>query len=274
MVGLTWHRIQSAPGSEGTDMRRKYPILEFDPDPKAIVSPEGLNLSGDLPEHCVITFFQDVIERLVEEGLLREIAELRSAMGRHPFYELGFEDSHIGLFHPGVGAPLAAALLEEIIAQGCSKFIACGGAGVLDGDIAVGRVLVPVSAVRDEGTSYHYLPPGSEIEPSGEAVGAIERTLKRRNVEYVLTKTWTTDGVYRETPGRIALRRSQGCLTVEMEAAALFAVARFRNAQLGYMLYAGDDVSGDKWDARGWQDRGPVREQLLWLLVQVMVLIR
>jgi len=104
--------------------------------------------------------------------------------------------------------------------------------------------VVPVSAVRDEGTSYHYLSPAREVEPSPRAVSAIKLVLERHKVPYITGKTWTTDGFFRETPGKVELRRSEGCLTVEMEAAAFFAVARFRGVTLGQVLYGGDDVGG------------------------------
>ena len=74
---------------------------------------------------------------------------------------------------------------------------------------------------------------------------------------YVQGKTWTTDGFYRETPAKVPLRRAEGCLTVEMEAAAFFAVAQFRGVQFGQMLYGGDDVSGAEWDHRDWIKRPP-----------------
>ena len=119
-------------------------------------------------------------------------------------------------------------------------------------EITRGHVVVPSSAVRDEGTSYHYAPPSREIAPSGEAVAAIEAALEERNVPYVLGKTWTTDGFYRETPNLVRRRKAEGCLTVEMEAASLFAMAQFRGVTLGFILSVGDDVSGEKWDDRGW----------------------
>ena len=72
---------------------------------------------------------------------------------------------------------LAAAFLEELIARGCRTFIACGGAGVLVPDVALGHVIVPTSAIRDEGTSYHYLPASREVEPTRQAVEAIVTTL-------------------------------------------------------------------------------------------------
>ena len=78
-------------------------------------------------------------------------------------------------------------------------------------------------------------------------------------------KTWTTDAPYRETPVKIAARRAEGSLTVEMEAASLFAVAQYRQVVLGQILYGGDDLSGEAWDRRGWQSHKAVRENLFWL---------
>ena len=206
-------------------LRSKYPILEFDPDREAVIDPRRVIKPADVPTHCVVTFFQDVITRLQEDGQTTLIASLSSEIGTHPVYELAVDGQRVALFHPGVGAPLAACMLEEVIALGCEKFIACGGAGVLDETIALGHVVVPTAAVRDEGTSYHYLPPGREVAASPQAVAAIERTLKGHNIDYVLAKTWTTDAIYRETLTKVQSRRAEGCATVEMEAAALFAVA-------------------------------------------------
>lgn len=251
-----------------SNLRQSYPILEFDPTPEAVIEPSRVIKPIDAPEHCVICFFREVIEKLVESGQARQIAVERSEMGEHPIYELDVEGRRLALFHPGVGAPLAAGLLEEVIARGCRKFVACGGAGVLNREIAVGHVVVPASAVRDEGTSYHYLPPSREVTPSPEAMTAIERILKAHNVPYVVGKTWTTDAFFRETPAKVALRKGEGCLTVEMEAAAFFAVAQFRGVPFGQILYGGDDVSGDDWDHRGWTSRMTVREQLFWLAAE------
>jgi uridine phosphorylase len=99
-------------------------------------------------------------------------------------------------------------------------------------------------------------------------VAAIEAVLRERGIDFVAGTTWTTDAPYRETPGKIERRRAEGCLSVEMEAASLFALAQFRGVTLGQVLYAGDDVSGSEWDRRGWQDRTPVREQLFWIAVE------
>ena len=230
--------------------RGKYPILEFDPTREAIIEPGKTVKPIGTPERCVITFFRDVLDKLSEEGKLKVIDSQRWEDADHVLYELAYKGKRVAAFHPGVGAPIAANLLEEIIPKGCRKFIACGGCGVLDSEIAVGHLVVPTHAVRDEGTSYHYLPPGREVEPHPKALAAIEKALKNRKVDYVLGKTWTTDAPYRETHKKVALRRDEGCLTVEMEAAAFFAVAQFRGVVFGQILYGGDDVSGlGEWDS-------------------------
>ena len=90
---------------------------------------------------------------------------------------------------------------------------------------------------------------------------------------YVTAKTWTTDAIYRETRGKVERRAAEGCVTVEMEAAALFAVAAFRGVRLGQLLYAGDDLSGDAWDARGWDAHAEGRELLFRLAAEACLSI-
>jgi uridine phosphorylase len=132
-------------------------------------------------------------------------------------------------------------------------------------EIAVGHLIVVSAAIRDEGVSYHYLPAGREIAANPSGVDALVSTLDERGLPYRVGKTWTTDAPYRETADKIARRRSEGCLTVEMESASLMAVAQFRNVLFGQALYGGDDLSGTEWDHRHWQSRSDIRESLFWL---------
>lgn len=249
-------------------MRQNYPILEFDPAPEAIIEPGRLIAPIDTPEHCVICFFKEIIEKVCLEKQARTIAEMKWENGLHALCEIEVEGKRLAVLHPGVGAPLAAGLLEEVIARGCKKFIACGGCGVLDQAIAVGHVIVPSAAIRDEGTSYHYLPPSREVNASLPGVAAIEKVLQAHQVDYLIAKTWTTDAPYRETRSKVQLRKEEGCLTVEMEAAAFFAVAQFRGATFAQILYGGDDLSSEEWDHRGWDKQTSIREKLFWLAAE------
>ena len=242
-----------------------YPILEFDSTPEAFIEPSKIIRARDLPEHCVITFFREVIDKVIAEHGARAVVENHWEDGPHHIYEISYQSQRLAFFHPGVGAPVAAGLLEEAIAFGCRKFIACGGCGVLEKDMAVGHIIVVSAAIRDEGVSYHYLPPGREVVANEKAVSALVKTLADGGVPYRLGKTWTTDAPYRETVQKIARRREEGCLTVEMESAGLIAVAQFRDVIFGQALYGGDDLSGTEWDNRGWQSRSDIRESLFWL---------
>lgn len=248
-----------------------YPILEYDHSPDAIIEPHRVLQPIDTPLHCVLCFFQEVITAVCGDGKAKFVTHLRSEIGTNPVYEIDFEGQRVAVMHPGVGAPLAGGFLDELIALGCKKFIACGGAGVLNRDLALGHVVVPSCAVRDEGTSYHYLPPSREVEAAPECVVAIEATLQKHNVPYVVGKTWTTDALYRETRARMERRKAEGCITVEMEASAFFAVAQFRGVPFGQLLYSGDNLDGDEWDHRGWYHQLSSREKLFWLAVEACI---
>lgn len=250
------------------------PIIEFDNELKAIIEPGKIMSKIDIPECAVACFFSEVIEKLKDEGKAKLIMNLQTEMGNHPLYEVKYLGKKIAVFHPGVGAPIAAILLERVIALGCNKFIACGGAGVLNREIAVGHIVVPDCAIRDEGTSYHYIEPSREVYANIEGVRAIESVLTKHKCRYIIGKTWTTDAIYRETPKKVKIRKSEGCLTVEMEAAAFFAISQFRKVILGQLLCGGDDVSCEEWDARREISREEIRENLFWYAVEACLEIK
>lgn len=246
-------------------MDPSFPILEHDYFSEAKIEPSRIIRPREISERCVITFFQDVIEKVVRVYQAKVVIANRWEDGPHPIYEIEHRGQRLAFFHPGVGAPVASGLLEEAIAFGCRKFIVCGGCGVLDKEMAVGHLIVVNAAVRDEGVSYHYMEPGREISAHPVPVKAMTSLLLERNLPFITGKTWTTDAPYRETQSTIEHRRAEGCLTVEMESASLMAVAQFRHVLLGQILYAGDDLSGETWDRRGWQSRTEIRESLFWL---------
>ena len=248
-----------------------YPILEFDPTPEAMIEPSQVIEPHDVPEHCLISFFGEVIEKVSTERKANVVTDSKWEDGSYPIYEIEHEGQRLAYFHSSVGGAMAASLLEEAIAFGCRKFIVCGGCGVLEKDIAVGNLIVVTAAVRDEGVSYHYLPPAREVQSHRRGVAVLEASLKERGLPYRLGKTWTTDAPFRETPAKVSRRREEGCLVVEMEAASLMAVAQFREVILGQVLYGGDDLSGDAWEHRGWHSRQDVRESLFWLAAEALL---
>ena len=249
-------------------MDASSPILEYDPTPEAILMPRPPRLSVETPQYCVLTFFKDVLAELADTGRLEPVGAQNSEIGPHPLYRLMTEDGRAILVgHAGLGGPLSAGLLEELIALGIRRFMVCGGCGVLDASRAVGHPVILTGAVRDEGTSYHYLPPSREVAAHPQAVAALEAACRDRGIEYSLGKSWCTDAIYRKTRERGERRLQDGCVVVEMESAALFAVARFRGIVLGEVVYSGDVVVPEAWDGREWVSRKDIRSFMFWLAV-------
>lgn len=246
------------------------PLTEYDADSAAVIEPAAVPASGEVPEHAVICFFRDVIDEVCGDGRADVVSTFTWEHGSHQLFRLQVGDRRVAVFHPGVGAPLACGLFEQVIATGCRTFVACGGAGAVVPGLALGHVVVPDAAVRDEGTSYHYLPPSREVSADPAVTAVLCDVLDERAVPYVVGKTWTTDAPYRETQAKVAARRREGCITVEMETAAFLAVARHRSVTFGQLLYAGDDVSGETWDHRRWSSSG-ARHDLYELSLDLVV---
>ena len=246
---------------------KDIPLLEFDEE-KAIIEPsEQIHKISGMPQKFVLTYFRDEVERLDEDCKLDYLYTLRSEMGNHKVYK--FMGTNIGLFALGVGAPLAAGMLEELIALGATEFLCCGGSGVLV-DKELGCLVIPNEGVRDEGTSYHYVKPSRTIKMDKHQLQDLELVLDDMKIDYIVGKTWTTDAFYRETREKIKKRLSEGCITVEMEFTALLAVATFREVKFATILYSGDDLSRDVWNGREWNKQTLLRKDLIMLCKEVI----
>ena len=243
--------------------KETFPILEFDEDKNAVIRPTHIFKPIDIAKRCVVCNFGEAIEKILGEYPHRLITYFEAEAIKLPIYELNYKGKKIALAVAYVGAPGAAVQVEVLKALGCRKYIACGGCGVLQKDIAVGHLIIPTAAVRDEGTSYHYIKPAREIAADERVVGVIENTLTLCGVPYIKAKTWTTDAFYRETPAKIQQRIYEGCVTVDMEASAYMAVSQYNNVEFGQILYAGDNLAGDEWDSRNWDNQTAIRENVL-----------
>lgn len=246
-----------------------YPVCEYDTDRNPIINPADF-LEKCLPEKCVITFFRKELEQFVKDNDLSVIGHLHSEVLDIPIYDYRMGEERLCLTMPFCTAPGAASTIEELRAMGCRKFVICGGAGALVKGSKIGEIIVPASAIRDEGTSYHYLEASREVACHPYALETAVSTLTDMGVPFTLGKTWTTDAIYRETPDMIELRRSEGCISVEMETAAFFAVSQFYDIPLVQLLYAGDDVSGSAWDSRNWNMQKSIRANLIECSLKVM----
>lgn len=249
-------------------IKKEFPILEFDESKEPFIKPSNVIKPIQISERCVLCFFGDAIDIMLSKYKHRVVARFKAEHCDIPIYEVDYKGQKVCLAQAAVGAPVAGAMMDELTAYGCKKFIACGSCGVLQKEIAVGHLIIVKSAVRDEGTSYHYVAPSREITANGHVVKCIEKTVKQFKIDYIKAKTWTTDAYYRETPLKIEQRKKEGCVTVEMEASAFIAVAQYNDVIFGQILYAGDCLGGEAWDDRKNVTRSDIRELVLEISIE------
>ena len=156
-----------------------------------------------------------------------------------------FERSEICLAGPMLGAPQTILVLERMIALGATKFIAAGWCGSLQNNVRIGDIVLPSSAISEEGTSSHY--PGASPTPSPLMTTPLRSALTSSGLTVHEGSVWSTDAPFRETFHKVKDFQSAGVLSVDMETSALFTVSRFRNVDLAVVLVVSDDLSDFKW---------------------------
>ncbi len=217
----------------------------------ALFSPSDTTKKIDnFPEICVSTFSENIIQKFSSLDSTEKIAELYTANGIVPVYKIRYKNTDIAFYLSRVGAPACVVGFEEIVAMGAKKFVLFGSCGVLDDNKVKDSIIIPVSAIRDEGTSYHYIAPSPEIEADAHSVQTLENVLTSCGYPYVKGKTWTSDAIYRETIPTIQERKQEGCLVAEMECASMLAVAKYRHIPFIQFLYGADNLSSDTWEIR------------------------
>lgn len=197
----------------------------------------------------IFTFSQEIEKYVIAHYDCEIVGEYAMACGATSVYVLKYHGKTFGFYRTWVGAPACIAPIEELsTVLDTDKIIHFGGAGCLNKEIARGKVMIPTEAYRDEGTSYHYAPASDYIRIRNHDV--VRAFMEENNIPCVLGKTWTTDAFYRETVNNFEKHKTDGCISVEMEGAAVQAVCDFRGLEV-YMFF----TSGDLLDALEWTDR-------------------
>ncbi|MFZ5571391.1 MAG: nucleoside phosphorylase [Thermodesulfobacteriota bacterium] len=183
------------------------------------------------------------------EALTSEIGAERSSTAPLLMSRLCLpEGGKPALVGPMVGAPYAVILLENLIAWGARNILFFGWCGSLCPRLGIGDILLPDAAFIDEGTSLHYGGnPATAERPSASLARTVRDALSEAAVPFQEGGVWTTDAVFRETAAKVTGFRQRGALAVEMETSALFAVGRYRKAEVGAVLAVSDDLSTLKW---------------------------
>lgn len=254
-----------------------YPILDHLYDDESLISKESYMEQSAchfdkihlLKEYKIDTalfiFYKEELENVIDVSKLEEFYTFISASNKNMFY---IYDKKFLLGTCPLGSSCAAGLMEELGFMGITKFYACGSAGQIDHSLDGSKFVLVDKAIRDEGTSYHYLKPSIYVETDEELTNKLERYLASNNFEYVKATTWTTDAFYRETPKVIEKRVSQGAVSVEMECAGWCAVSKFRGYKFAQLLYFSDALKQEGWK---WKvDKKALKKAIIELMIDFL----
>lgn len=237
-------------------------LTEFDINKIAVLNPYDIvNPVEGMPKVAVACYAKETFERMLAGFEAEQIASTSTANGIIPIYKVTYKGVEMALFMNDVGAPASVALMEDLYQMGAEKIIIFGTCGVLEKSIEDCAIIIPNSAMRDEGTSYHYVPASDEIPVNEKYMSVFTGMLDELQVKYTVGKTWTTDAIYRETADKIKHRKEQGCICVDMECSADAAVAQFRGKDLVQFFYAADNLDAEEWDVRSLSNSAKLEEK-------------
>ncbi|MDF1614270.1 nucleoside phosphorylase [Desulfurivibrio dismutans] len=179
------------------------------------------------------------------EVRLADATVRKAGWQRHVFFPGTLYTAPAGpgwLAGPAVGAPVAVMALEKLVALGASTVITLGWCGALAPGVEVGDIVLPTTALSEEGTSAHYPLTGGPAAADDDLNRKLVGHLTEADFTVHAGPVWTTDAPYRETWGKVTDYRGRGILAVEMEFAALATVAAFRGVPLASVLLVSDLV--------------------------------
>lgn len=227
------------------------PLLEYDDSPAAVIMPDREN-GVPFPKYAVFAFLGAEIDRYAEENNCPVLDTFESITKNYPVYLVEYKGIQIALCQAPVGAAPSVQILDWLYARGAEYVLSTGSCGTLEG-LPENAFFVPDKALRDEGTSYHYMPPERYAVPDRDMQTQITGYMNRNGIAYTTGATWSTDGFFRETAERVKRRKSEGCRVVDMECSALCSCASFRRKKFGMFFYTADSLANvNAYDERNW----------------------
>ena len=215
-------------------------------DAKQILSHFGLDKNIEIIKRERVKTAILIFSNSLKEEIVKRLNPKQIKIGSGD--ALLFSKSHIIIRSGfGIGAPITAIVVEELITMGIERIFIVGTAGTLDPTLKIGEYVICTGAYRDEGTSYHYYPPTPTLMPAPKkGIRELKKILKTLGIKYTLGYSWTTDAPYMETVDEIHYYRSQGVKTVEMEASLLFTMSKVFNIITGAVFVISDILDPQK----------------------------
>lgn len=233
-------------------MNKQPFILNFDNNPHAVLEPSHDNCPFHFHSKLLYAFVPEKeISAFLDRHFHRTIGEFDSVSFSPKIYEVEVNNELFTLCQAPLGASAATQLIDWLIGYGVKEILTVGTAGALV-DLPENVMLLPRRAIREEGTSFHYMKPGQFVDLNSDFLNKIKQTMQNLNLSYKEVTTWTTDGFFRETSKKVDQFRELGASTVEMECAALAACAQFRKVDFAQILFTADLLANNEHDNRNW----------------------
>lgn len=244
----------------------KLPLLDHDWNEESAFTASSLMASvrgqqgmqqTALPEVCVLEFDGDLTDWLMSQGMTSRVADW--ACFHTAMYAVDCGGIRVGVIARTIGGPYAVLIAEQLHAAGVRLIVGLTSAGRIAPELPLPCLVVATSAVRDEGTSFHYLPPEETVVCPTAIVEDLERELQSTGWPVRCGRVWTTDAPYRETESAIQHWSREGVLAVEMQASALFAFGIAKRASLAVVAMVSNavDHGGEQFNtgtqADGWR---------------------
>ncbi len=256
-----------------------FPNLPGKQDAEPLVTPaehseyrhaEADSVLERLPEAVVLCYSRSLMNYLTETHDGEFVGNYYGDL--YAFADADYAVGVLGNF--GIGAPATAMLMDELIADGVETFLSIGFAGCLDETIEMGEFIICDKAIRDEGTSHHYVEAEKYAHASDSLTDETVGLLREREESFHVGPSWTIDAMYRETKQEVRQYAEEGVLTVEMEASAVFAIAEYRNVEAASMFVVSDYLGLADWEpkfhltAEDMQNLGDTAKDVLTAILQ------
>ncbi|MBQ7989741.1 MAG: nucleoside phosphorylase [Oscillospiraceae bacterium] len=214
----------------------------YDPCSEPIITPASFHgEKKELYSVAIGTFSREIYAEVLNMYPNEQIGQLSSVNWVRPIHTIEADGSVFVFYLSEIGSCMASEDVIEINhVTGAGHFILFGSAGALAPDVTSGKYVIPTSAYRDEGMSYHYAPPADYIRIKN--ADFVADVFSKNDLPHVCGKVWTTDALYMETRDKVQKRKSEGCIAVEMELAGVQAVCDHYGIELYHFLMTGDVV--------------------------------
>lgn len=218
--------------------------------------------AGPVPPACILDFDGDLTDWLVGQHLAVPCPAW--ACFHTTMFAIDLEGLACGIIARTIGGSFTVLIAEQLLAAGAKLIIGLTSAGRVSPDLPLPCLVVITAAIRDEGTSYHYLPPGREVACPTPVAPLLARELASTGWTVRSGTVWTTDAPYRETAEQLRHWAAEGVLAVEMQAASLFAFGAARHAAVASVAMVSNAVDhpGQQFDTGSQMDGLRILEAL------------